>query len=121
MKKPRQTPSGKSSDVSNVTSGDTIKKEEFRKYLENDGTLDFVTRKLIGLYKESDKPSGDEFLKNNFNGKEAEEEKKRVQELQKDKQKMQEQIDKSKLVSSEYDALKLNSLTLSKSCYGVII
>lgn len=93
---------------------DTIKKDEFRKYLENEGILDFVTRKLIGLYKQSDKPNGDEFLKNNFNGKEAEEEKKKVLEVEKDKQTMQEEIVKLKVIQSEYDQLKTKMTEMEK-------
>merc|ERR1712223_1993828 len=88
----------KSKPKSNSTDSDTIKKEDFRKYLENEGILDFVTRKLIGLYKQSDKPSGDEYLKNNFNGKETEEEKKKVEKLENEKQKIQEEIDHLKKV-----------------------
>ena len=66
------------------------------KYLENEGILDFVTIRLIGLYKESEKPTGSDYLKNNFNGKEAEEEKKKVQEIEKEKLKLQEEVDKFK-------------------------
>merc|ERR1711894_207911 len=95
---------------------DAIKKEDFRKYLENEGILDFVTRKLIGLYKESEKPTGDDYLKNNFNGKEAEEEKKKVQEIEKEKLKLQEGVDKLKLISAELETAKskVSELTREK-------
>merc|ERR1711912_64106 len=33
------------------------KKEEFRKYLEKSGTLDQLTRVLVGLYEEPEKPN----------------------------------------------------------------
>merc|ERR1719167_592462 len=82
---------------------DTIKKEDFRKYLESDGILDFVTRKLTGLYKQNDKPSGDQYMKNNFNGKEAKEEKKNALKCEEEKQKMQEKVEKLKNI---YDSLK---------------
>ncbi|CAK4086363.1 unnamed protein product [Aphanomyces euteiches] len=32
------------------------KKEEFRKYLEKSGVIDSLTKVLVGLYEESDKP-----------------------------------------------------------------
>jgi subtilase family serine protease len=32
------------------------KKEEFRKYLEKSGVIDQLTRVLVGLYEEPDKP-----------------------------------------------------------------
>lgn len=33
------------------------KKEEFRKYLERAGVIDQLTRVLVGLYEETDKPA----------------------------------------------------------------
>merc|ERR1712060_339330 len=81
-KKPTSIESFSKDNKNYNSESDTIKKEDFRKYLESEGILDFVTRKLIGLYKQNDKPSGDEYLKNNFNGKEAEEEKKKAQKLE---------------------------------------
>ena len=33
------------------------KKEEFRKYLEKSGVIDQLTRVLVGLYEEPEKPS----------------------------------------------------------------
>lgn len=33
------------------------KKEEFRKYLEKNGILDQLTRVLVGLYEEPEKPN----------------------------------------------------------------
>lgn len=40
------------------------KKEEFRKYLEKNGIIDQMTRALVGLYEEPEKPeNGMEFLK----------------------------------------------------------
>ena len=32
------------------------KKEEFRKYLENTGVIDQLTKVLVGLYEEPEKP-----------------------------------------------------------------
>lgn len=37
--------------------GNEAKKEEFRKYLEKTGVVDQLTRVLVGLYEEPDKPS----------------------------------------------------------------
>ena len=93
---------------------DTIKKEDFRKYLESDGILDFVTRKLTGLYKQNDKPSGDQYMKNNFNGKEAKEEKKNALKCEEEKQKMQEKVEKLKNISNQYDSLKAEYEDLKK-------
>merc|ERR1719167_1463020 len=93
---------------------DTIKKEDFRKYLESDVILDFVTRKLIGLYRQNDKPSGDKYLKNNFNGKEAEEDKKKAQKLEEEKQKMQDEVEKLKNISNQYGSLKAKYEDLKK-------
>eukprot|EP01135_Chromosphaera_perkinsii_P010577 Nk52_evm15s2171 gene=Nk52_evmTU15s2171 len=40
------------------------KKEEFRKYLEKSGTIDALTKVLVGLYEEPEKPSNAlDFLK----------------------------------------------------------
>ena len=39
-----------------MTSTET-KKEEFRKYLERAGVIDQLTRVLVGLYEEPEKPS----------------------------------------------------------------
>lgn len=33
------------------------KKEDFRKYLEKSGVIDQLTRVLVGLYEEPEKPS----------------------------------------------------------------
>lgn len=41
---------------SNNNSGDSNKKEEFRKYLEKSGVLDALTRVLVGLYEEPERP-----------------------------------------------------------------
>lgn len=48
------------------------KREEFRKYLENEGVLEYLTKSLVSLY-EADRPkSALDYLKNNFSGKEQE-------------------------------------------------
>ncbi len=44
------------------------KKEEFRKYLESSGVIDQLTRVLVGLYEEPDKPTNAiEFIKKYLN------------------------------------------------------
>jgi len=117
--KEKSEPEKKSSEISQENTkanndSDTIKKEDFRKYLENEGILDYVTRKLIGLYKQNDKPSGEEYLKSHFNGKEAEEERKKAQELETEKHKIQEEIETLKKVSNEYESLKSKFEVLKK-------
>jgi hypothetical protein len=45
------------------------KKEEFRKYLESAGVLDALTKVLVGLYEEPEKPSDPlVFLKQQLHG-----------------------------------------------------
>ena len=103
-KKPTSIESFSKDNKNYNSESDTIKKEDFRKYLESEGILDFVKSKLIGLYKQNDKSSDDEYIKNNFNGKEAEEE----------KQKMQEEAGKLKNISNQYDSLKAKYEDLKK-------
>merc|ERR1712126_664142 len=117
IKEEKRTTSSECSSEDNKkdnSESDTIKKEDFRKYLESDGILDFVTRKLIGLYKQNDKPSGDQYMKNNFNGKEAKEEKKKALKCEEEKQKMQEKVEKLKNISYQYDSLKAEYEDLKK-------
>ena len=43
------------------------KKEEFSKYLENSGVIEELTKMLVGLYEEPDKPmNAMEYLKKYF-------------------------------------------------------
>merc|ERR1712029_576288 len=56
------------------TSNMDAKREEFRKYLEKEGVLEFLTNSLVSLYEESDKPtSALDYLKKNVAGREVEE------------------------------------------------
>eukprot|EP00934_Nitzschia_sp_Nitz4_P008757 Nitzschia sp. Nitz4//scaffold12_size214221//157639//158112//NITZ4_001522-RA/size214221-augustus-gene-0.10-mRNA-1//1//CDS//3329535086//8747//frame0 len=41
---------------SNNNNSDFSKKEEFRRYLEQTGVLDALTKVLVGLYEEPDRP-----------------------------------------------------------------
>ena len=113
-KKPTSSESFSEDNKNYNSESGTIKKEDFRKYLESDGILDYVTRKLIGLYKQNDKPSGDQYMKNNFNGKEAKEEKKNALKCEEEKQKMQEKVEKLKNISNQYDSLKAEYEDLKK-------
>lgn len=45
-----------SSNNNNVNNSDNSKKEEFRRYLDKTGVLDSLTRVLVGLYEEPDRP-----------------------------------------------------------------
>ena len=50
-----------------ITQTTESKKEEFRKYLEKSGVIDHLTRALVGLYEEQDKPNNSiEYLKKNL-------------------------------------------------------
>lgn len=45
------------------------KKEAFRKYLESSGVLDALTKVLVALYEQNDKPSSDvEFVQQKLGG-----------------------------------------------------
>merc|ERR1712126_572693 len=117
IKEEKRTTSSECSSEDNKndnSESDTIKKEDFRKYLESDGILDVATRKLIGLFKQNDKPSEDQYMKNNFNGKEAKEEKKNALTCEEEKQKMQEEDEKLKNISNQYDSLKAEYEDLKK-------
>lgn len=43
--------------TSSTSNGDYSKKEEFRRYLEKAGVLDSLTKVLVGLYEEPDRPT----------------------------------------------------------------
>jgi hypothetical protein len=48
----------------NNNNSDFSKKEEFRRYLERTGVLDALTKVLVGLYEEPDRPSNSlEYMK----------------------------------------------------------
>merc|ERR1712088_387997 len=62
------------------TSNMDAKREEFRKYLEKEGVLEFLTNSLVSLYEESDKPtSALDYLKKNVAGREVEETKQKFE------------------------------------------
>jgi hypothetical protein len=49
---------------SNNNNSDFSKKEDFRRYLEKTGILDALTKVLVGLYEEPDRPSNSlEYMK----------------------------------------------------------
>mmetsp|Transcript_27623 Transcript_27623/g.33574 ORF Transcript_27623/g.33574 Transcript_27623/m.33574 type:complete len:97 (-) Transcript_27623:446-736(-) len=69
------------------------KKEEFRKYLEKSGVIDSLTKVLVGLYEETDRPpNAADYIKRSMGApagvdveairKENEEMKKRIKELE---------------------------------------
>lgn len=45
-----------SKEASNSNNSDFSKKEEFRRYLEQTGVLDALTKVLVGLYEEPERP-----------------------------------------------------------------
>jgi hypothetical protein len=64
------TSSNSNNNHNNVNGGnhnhnsDFTKKEEFRRYLEKTGVLDALTKVLVGLYEEPDRPSNSlEYMK----------------------------------------------------------
>jgi hypothetical protein len=48
--------SGNNNSNNNNSNSDYSKKEEFRRYLEHAGVLDALTKVLVGLYEEPDRP-----------------------------------------------------------------
>ena len=86
------------------------KREEFRKYLEKEGVLEFLTNSLVSLYEESDKPtSALDYLKNNVAGKEVEEAKQKFEQQESEIQNLKKTIDGLK---TENQALTLKVANL---------
>jgi hypothetical protein len=90
-----------------VGSGKNIdaKREEFRKYLEKEGVLEYLTKQLVKLYEETDKPSSAlDYLKNSCSGKDGEDSKLKIELLEKENQQLKE---KNKALENERDTLQL--------------
>merc|ERR1712109_368606 len=86
------------------TSNMDAKREEFRKYLEREGVLEFLTNSLVSLYEESDKPTNAlDYLKKNVAGREVEE----------TKQKFESQEIEIKNLKRTVEDLKTENSTLS--------
>lgn len=89
------------------TSGNSMdaKREEFRKYLEKEGVLEYLTKQLVRLYEEADKPSNAlDYLKNNFSGKDTEVAQLKAENLEKENLQLK---DKIKVLESEKAELEL--------------
>merc|ERR1712212_1211203 len=71
------------------------KREEFRKYLEKEGVLEYLTKHLVPLYEKADKPtSALEYLKNNFAGKEVEEAKQKAETLESENRDLKKNVER---------------------------
>merc|ERR1712190_383088 len=71
------------------------KREEFRKYLEKEGVLEYLTKHLVPLYEKADKPtSALEYLKNNFAGKEVSDAKEKVETLESENKDLKSSLDR---------------------------
>ena len=71
------------------------KREEFRKYLEKEGVLEYLTKHLVPLYEKSDKPtSALEYLKQNFAGKEVEEAKQKADTFESANKELKKTVDR---------------------------
>merc|ERR1712133_249793 len=71
------------------------KREEFRKYLEKEGALEYLTKHLVPLYEKADKPtSALEYLKNNFAGKEVEEAKQKAETLESENRDLKKNVER---------------------------
>lgn len=88
------------------------KREEFRKYLEKEGVLEYLTKQLVRLYEEADKPSNAlDYLKNNFNAKENEVAQLKAENLEKENQQLKETV---RILQSEKADLELQVQQLQK-------
>ena len=71
------------------------KREEFRKYLEKEDVLEYLTKHLVPLYEKADKPtSALEYLKNNFAGKEVEEAKQKPETLESENRDLKKNVER---------------------------
>ena len=71
------------------------KREEFRKYLEKEGVLEYLTKHLVPLYEKADKPtSALEYLKNNFAGKEIQGAKEKAETLESENKDLKKNVDR---------------------------
>ncbi|XP_064404753.1 c-Myc-binding protein homolog [Halichondria panicea] len=86
------------------------KREEFRRYLEGTGVLDALTKVLVGLYEEPDKPSDAlDFVKHHLHGGplesiDAEALKKENEELQQRNRELEEQVAQLQTALSKYES-----------------
>merc|ERR1712018_911747 len=97
------------------SSGNSIdaKREEFRKYLEKEGVLEYLTKQLVRLYEEADKPSNAlDYLKNNFSGKDTEVAQLKAENLEKENVQLKEKI---KVLESEKADLESRVKELSEA------
>jgi len=89
------------------------KREEFRKYLEKEGVLEYLTKQLVRLYEEADKPSNAlDYLKNNFSGKDTEVAQLKAENLEKENVQLKEKI---KVLESEKAELESRIKELSEA------
>ena len=88
------------------------KREEFRKYLEKEGVLEYITKHLVPLYEKVDKPtSALEYPKNNFAGKEVEETKQKPETLESENRDLKKNVER---FETEKNALTLEVADLKK-------
>mmetsp|Transcript_11766 Transcript_11766/g.20975 ORF Transcript_11766/g.20975 Transcript_11766/m.20975 type:complete len:96 (-) Transcript_11766:2921-3208(-) len=79
---------------------DSSKKEEFRRYLEKSGVIDALTKVLVGLYEEPERPThAVDYLKRHLGAStssDAESVRKENEELKMQLEEMKKQLDQSK-------------------------
>jgi len=69
------------------------KREEFRKYLEKEGVLEFLTKQLVKLYEETDKPENAlDYLKSNVVGSQPPANESRIEELEKENSSLKDRV-----------------------------
>jgi len=78
--------------MSATKSAQDAKKEEFRKYLDKGGVIDLLTKGLVALYEEPEKPSDAvTFLKTSMGA--GVEEKAQIEELKKENNELKEKVE----------------------------
>jgi len=79
------------------------KREEFRKYLEKEGVLEFLTKQLVKLYEETDKPENAlDYLKSNVVGSQPPANESRIEELEKENSSLRDRI---KVLEEQHQSL----------------
>ncbi|XP_065653319.1 c-Myc-binding protein homolog isoform X1 [Hydra vulgaris] len=100
------------------------KREEFRKYLENSGVIDALTKVLLELYDEPEKPSDAvNFVKQHFGGVQTMEMdskyisnlKKRIKDLEFEAGNLKIQLARKKEENKEYEQVFYTEYTMKRN------
>jgi len=91
------------------------KREEFRKYLEKEGVLESLTKALVALYEEPDKPSDAlAFVRNNFASSELTTLKAQLENLTQENEQLKSKVTTLEKAKSELESKVQNLENLQK-------